>query len=208
MQQSPTCFPYDQSQVYQPAEDSWLLLRAASREIMPKDRVLEVGTGSGAVSSRLSPCRLLVGTDINPHATRAARHAGIPVVRTDLTAGLRQVFDLVLFNPPYLPTRDQDRVDDWLEYALDGGPDGRMIITRFLAMVSDILTPGGRVLLLISSVTGIPESYDMIRKAGWSCQVIAEENIEGGERLLVFRLSRESEYGKKDRVTACLRTGV
>ena len=41
------------------------------------------------------------------------------------------LFDLIVFNPPYLPTQPEERIDDWLEYALDGGVDGRAVITRF-----------------------------------------------------------------------------
>jgi len=42
-----------------------------------------------------------------------------------LFSGLSGPFDLIIFNPPYLPTLPRERIDDWLEYALDGGPTGR-----------------------------------------------------------------------------------
>jgi len=109
-------------QVYSPAEDSYLLLRAALREVRLTDRVLEVGTGSGYVAAELvGRAAQVVTTDINPHAVECARARGLAAVRTDLFAGLSGPFDLVIFNPPYLPTAPEERIDDWLEHALDGG---------------------------------------------------------------------------------------
>lgn len=129
-------------QVYPPAEDSHLLLRAALREVRPTDRVLEVGTGSGYVAaSVLGRAANVVATDINPHAVECARARGLAAVRTDLFAGLSGPFDLVLFNPPYLPTLPEERIDDWLEYALDGGPTGRAVIERFVADIGRVLSP-------------------------------------------------------------------
>ncbi|MBP9009300.1 MAG: methyltransferase, partial [Methanospirillum sp.] len=73
----------------------------AQAEVKPDDIVLEVGTGSGYVASSIQDCRMVVATDINPHAVLSAHERGIQVVRTDLIAGLRRIFSLILFNPPY-----------------------------------------------------------------------------------------------------------
>ncbi|HOD85454.1 MAG TPA: methyltransferase, partial [Methanoculleus sp.] len=132
-------------QVYTPAEDSFLLLRAALREVRPDDRVLEVGAGSGYIAAGLlGRAARVVATDINPHAAASARARGVEVVRTDLAAGISGPFDLILFNPPYLPTAPEERIDDWLEYALDGGPTGRAVIERFIADAGRVLAPSGR----------------------------------------------------------------
>jgi release factor glutamine methyltransferase len=173
-------------EVYAPAEDTWLLLRAAGKECHDGERVLEIGCGSGIISASLSGRASVLATDINPHAVRAARDRGIEVVRTDLAAGICGRFDLILFNPPYLPTMPEERLDDWLEYALDGGPDGRRVISRFLSGAGRLLAPGGRVLLLVSSLTGISEVCMLIREAGFSPERIREETVEG-ELLTVIR---------------------
>lgn len=92
-------------EVYAPAEDTWLLLRAAWKECRDGERVLEVGCGSGIISASLSGRASMLATDINPYAVRAARDQGIEVVRAgNLAAGICGRFDLILFNPPYLPT--------------------------------------------------------------------------------------------------------
>ena len=178
-------------QVYPPAEDSSLLLRAALREVRTADRVLEVGTGSGYVAAGLlSRAAEVVATDINPHAARCARARDLAAVRTDLFAGLSGPFDLVLFNPPYLPTAPEERIDDWLEYALDGGPTGRVVIERFIADLGRVLAPFGRVLLLVSSLTGPDEVRELFARAGFVSFVVDEEALEG-ERLSVLRAMRD-----------------
>jgi len=105
----------------------------------------------------------IVATDINPHAVFCAREQGVDVIRCDLFSGLRGSFDLILFNPPYLPTQPEERIDDWLEYALDGGATGRDVIERFAAGVGGVLAPGGRILLLVSALTGIAEGLWPVR---------------------------------------------
>ncbi len=173
-------------EVYAPAEDTWLLLRAAGKECRDGERVLEIGCGSGAVSAALCQRARVLATDINPYAVQAARDLGVEVVRTDLFAGICGEFDLVLFNPPYLPTAPCERMDDWLEHALDGGPDGRAVIARFLSGVGRVLAEGGRVLLLLSSLTGPAEVCMLIGQAGFTHEVVMQEQIEG-ETLMVIR---------------------
>jgi len=178
-------------QVYPPAEDSRLLLRAALAEVRPADRVLEVGTGSGyAAAGLMGRAAKVVATDINPHAARCARARGVEAVRTDLFSGLRGPFDLILFNPPYLPTAPEERLDDWLEYALDGGPTGRVVIERFVADAGRVLAPFGRILLLVSSLTGLDEVRELFARAGFVSFVVDEEALEG-ETLYVLRTMRD-----------------
>ncbi|MDK2915906.1 MAG: release factor glutamine methyltransferase [Euryarchaeota archaeon] len=178
-------------QVYPPAEDSFLLLRAAQREVRTTDRVLEVGTGSGYVAAGLlGRAAVVIATDINPHAVRCVRARGVAAVRTDLFEGLSGPFDLVLFNPPYLPTAPEERIDDWLEYALDGGPTGRVVIERFIADVGRVLAPFGRILLLVSSLTGVDEVRESFARYGYIPFIVDEEPLED-ETLYVLRAMRD-----------------
>lgn len=98
------------SNVYQPSDDSHLLMD----NIVPRGRILEVGTGSGIVAIALAKKgHDVVATDINPQALLAVRRNAaangvdgrVNVVRADLLNGIRGPFDTVVFNPPYLPSR-------------------------------------------------------------------------------------------------------
>lgn len=182
---------YPESQfeeIYSPDEDTFLLLKAALKEASLKDHVLEIGCGSGLISGELAgQVESLLATDINPHAVRAAKKRGVEVVRADLFQGISGRFNLIIFNPPYLPTKREERSDQWINYALDGGESGRETISRFLEGLADHLQPGGRALLLISSLTGPEEVEGMAQNAGLTTERVANRGCFF-ERLLVLRL--------------------
>ncbi len=181
--------PHDPSQVYAPEADTFLLLDAARAEVKPGDRVLEVGTGCGLIAADLAGITGVVATDINPHAALCARTKGVEVVQSDLFCGIRNSFDLILFNPPYLPTQPEERIDDWLEYALDGGKTGRDVIGRFSEQVGSVLARNGRILLLISSLTGLPEVRDLFFRSGFISEIVLRKKIED-EILYVLKIVR------------------
>ena len=180
--------PFDPCQVYHPEADTFLLLEAARKEAKPCDRVLEVGTGSGFISGELAKVATeVIATDINPHAVTCARRAGVEVIRTDLVSGIRGIFDLIVFNPPYLPTEEDERIDDWLEYALDGGKSGRVVIERFAAETGRLLAPAGRILLLISSLTGLSGVMELFIRNGFTVEIATQQPVED-EVLYVIRI--------------------
>ena len=186
----------DPDQVYPVREDTLLLLEAALDEVKLSDRVLDLGTGSGYIARYLvGKVSLLIATDVNPHACRMASSDGIGVARADLTAGLRGHFDLILFNPPYLPTKPGERVNDWLEKALDGGENGRDVLQRLLPDLPRVLAPGGRLLLVFSEVTGIEAVLALLKGAGFSAGVVRRNRVEG-EDLLVVKAERSSGHSR------------
>jgi release factor glutamine methyltransferase len=191
---------YDSRQVYSPEADTLLLLAAARAEVRPGDRVLEVGTGSGLIAAEIARITRVVATDINPHAVLCAGKAGIDVVRTDLFTGIKGSFDLVLFNPPYLPTQPEERIDDWLEYALDGGKSGRAVIERFARNVGDVLAPGGRILLLISSLTGLSEVQERFAGRNYSAGIAMQQVVED-EVLYVLKIIRKDQDTQDSGIT-------
>ncbi|WP_319378628.1 HemK2/MTQ2 family protein methyltransferase [uncultured Methanocorpusculum sp.] len=183
----------DTSQIYFPAEDTYLLIKAARAEVKPEDRVLEIGTGSGAVAKSVAEITpQVLAVEINPHAARYAHEInGIEVIRGDLIDPISGEFDLILFNAPYLPTDPKEWFDDWLEYALDGGTSGREVVEWFLREAPARLATFGRILLLISSLTGINEILKLCHAQGLIALVAAEEKQEDGEILYVLRISRD-----------------
>ncbi|MBN2734199.1 MAG: methyltransferase [Methanomicrobiaceae archaeon] len=180
--------PEYHEQVYQPEEDTYLLLKYALKEAGPEDKILEVGTGSGLIAMEMSKIsEKTIAIDINPYACISAKKSGVEVIRCDLLSCINTRFDLILFNPPYLPTVSEEKIDDWLEYALDGGEDGRKTIYKFADMLGDIMSKTGRCLLLVSSLTGVDEVSDYFSRLGLLSLIVAEEKIED-EKLYILRI--------------------
>ena len=127
------------------------------------------------------------------------------MIRTDLFTGIRAIFDLVLFNPPYLPTEPGERIDDWLEYALDGGESGRDVIERFASGVGRVLSPEGRILLLVSSLTGPDEVRELFHGHGFSSTIAVQQIVEG-EELSVMRFVREKQSSENIELCSCKTT--
>jgi release factor glutamine methyltransferase len=182
----------DVDDVYGPAEDSRLLAESAESFVDAGDRVLDVGTGSGHVGLHLRETAgaRVVGSDRSPRACHRARENGLAVVRTDLVAGFRDgAFDVVVFNPPYLPTPPEQEWDDWMERALSGGADGRRVVDPFVETVGRVLAPGGTVLLLVSTLTDPDAVRDHAAANGFETDVVGEESYPF-ETLLVLELRR------------------
>lgn len=188
--------------VYQPAEDSDLLARAAAADLGAGDRVLEVGCGSGFVAARIAETGAeVVASDVNPHACRDTYERGLQSVRADLVAPFRDgAFDAVLFNPPYLPDEagaERELQDwtglaaeaDWMEVALSGGPSGRAVLNPFLDDVGRVLAPSGAVYLLVSSLTGVDAVVERAAAAGFSAVALADRSFPF-ETLTVLKLVR------------------
>lgn len=166
-------------------------------EVAAGTRLLEVGAGAGlaALTAARRGARV-VATDLNPHALRWLRRKArsesveLAVVRTDLARGLGR-FDRVLANPPYLPTRPEERDPDrWHNLALDGGPDGCRVTARLIADLDEHLRPGGTAFVVVSSRQDA-HSLGEIR-AGWESLGgsvgVASSRVLEGERLDVWRL--------------------
>nr|WP_294999920.1 HemK2/MTQ2 family protein methyltransferase [uncultured Methanobrevibacter sp.] len=170
--------------VYVPAEDSYLL--ADNLEINEGQSVLEIGTGSGIVAMYASKLtNNITVTDINFDACELARKnfeengiEGIEILFGNLfePVGNRK-FDVILFNTPYLPTEDGDVIDDTLNYAFDGGLNGRKVIDMFLDEVENHLNDGGIVQMIQSSLSGNEETLDRFDEMGFISEIKASEHF-------------------------------
>ena len=170
--------------VYVPAEDSYLL--ADNLEIENGQSVLEIGTGSGVVAmyaSRLTD--KITVTDINFDACQLAEKnfaengiENIEVLFGNLFEPVKdRKFDVILFNTPYLPTDDGDVIEDTINYAFDGGLNGRKVIDLFLDEVGNHLNDGGIVQMIQSSLSGNDETLQKFDEMGFIAEIKASEHF-------------------------------
>ena len=146
--------------VYEPSDDTFLMME----NISPTGKCLEVGCGSGLVSVYMAGCGCdVMACDINPSALRcmeknaAINHCEVKTVESDLFENISGKFDTIVFNPPYLPSEDQvPGAEQW-----NGGKEGFETTEKFLAQCPEHLNDGGRIFIILSSLTDI-ESF--IRK--------------------------------------------
>ena len=171
--------------VYVPAEDTFLL--AENLQVYENELVLDMGTGCGilAILAAEKASRVLA-IDINPHAVKCARkNAEINRVkdRIDFLIGdlfkpirPRKVFDLIIFNAPYLPSEPYEK-KSWAGRAWAGGKTGREVIDRFISGAPKFLRRNGRIMLVQSSLSDVNESLAAFDRLGLKAKVIAEIKV-------------------------------
>ncbi len=164
--------------VYEPSEDSFLLAEAALAGIKNEERILEVGCGSGIISAviKANTKARVVGIDINPYAAACTKQNGIDVIRGNLLDCVKGKFDMIIFNPPYLPSHEGTKMD-WINVALDGGYNGREIIYRFLEDALPHLVENGRVLMVVSSLTGIEKVKSKMKSLNYTVEEKSQERF-------------------------------
>lgn len=118
--------------VYRPREDSYLMADAMLELNLKGKSVLDIGTGSGYLAIiAANRVREIIGVDLNPRAVSVARknaiknnRENIDFKKSDLFSCLAKKFDLILFNPPYLPDEEQPNQSDLKQKAWNGGKNG------------------------------------------------------------------------------------
>lgn len=175
--------------IYEPAEDSELLLEVALREVKKEDDVIEIGGGSGFVSERIkTKCKFLIATDISPFAVKEMKQKGIEAIRTDIAAGIRKKFTLILFNPPYLELEERLKTGSWIDVAVDGGKMGIQVLTKFLETLNEIMAENGRAIVIVSSQNE-PYVFEEITRRGYRWSIAGERNLFF-EKLYALKITR------------------
>jgi len=178
--------------IYKPAEDTFLLLDALEN-VDIRGKALDMGTGSGVIAVYLAKMGFdpVLGVDINPLSGAALRTNSIRnnvdntlFVNCDLFSAVRGRFDLITFNPPYLP---EERVGLANSAWAGGLPFGRRVIDDFILSLRSYLSPEGEAYLLQTERNGVQETLNLLEKGNLRGDVIAESRLMF-ERLIVFRI--------------------
>ncbi|KAH9982701.1 S-adenosyl-L-methionine-dependent methyltransferase [Lactifluus volemus] len=204
----------DYNTVYEPAEDTFALLDAleadadAIRGLSPRI-CLEIGSGTGVVSSFLGQIigpsnALFLCTDINEHATTCTARTGsqnktpleplLASLAHSLTSRLTNAVDVLVFNPPYVPTCDSELDDAQRDANIAGswagGADGMQVTDAFLRLVDGLLSPRGRFYLVTVKQNGVPKIREFMLEAYSLQSEIVLQRKAGREHLFVLRIAR------------------
>ncbi|MDK1471952.1 class I SAM-dependent methyltransferase [Streptomyces sp. 549] len=176
--------------VYATQEDTDLLVESLRNERLgPQSRVLDMGTGTGALAmaAARSGAGRVTATDASARAVLTARLNArlnglrVRVVRGDLVPpDGADGFDLVLANPPYVPSPGVRLPRRGPARAWDAGPDGRVFIDRICRGATDLLAPGGVLLMVHSALCGAEQTVELLGRAGMAASVTERRFVPFG----------------------------
>ena len=172
--------------IYDPREDSYLLLEEIQKQ-KNIENALDIGTGSGILALELAKiAQRVTAADINKETLnelnkniKLHRIKNLKTINSDLFSRVSGKFDLIVFNPPYIPTGKIKFID------LDGGKNGTQVIERFLKNARKYLSKNGKILLLTSSLN--KNMRKMFEDYHFNAKKIAEKKIFF-EKLFIWEL--------------------
>jgi len=179
--------------VYWAEDDTDLLIGVMRRgDFAVARHVLDIGTGSGALAiaaakagaASVTAVDLSVRSVIATWLNNRLHRAGVSVRRGDLfapVAGRR--FDLVVANPPYVPSDSTELPRHRIARSWDAGPDGRALLDRICAGAPDVLATDGVVLLVHSELCATQATLDALTAAGLKARVLAQAHVPFGPVL-------------------------
>jgi len=162
-----------------PRPETELLAEAVIRRWKPGwSTCLDIGTGSGAIPIALAkniPGAGIWASEISPGAGALAAAnikahglvGRIKVIRVDIFPGLKQKYDCIVSNPPYIPTGQFKKLQPEVSLyeprqALDGGRDGLKYYRLISQKLKNHLSPGGLLALEIGQGQG-PEVRQILK---------------------------------------------
>ena len=163
----------------------------------PSPRILDLCCGSGCIGITLKaglPAASVTLSDISPDALAlAAENAAklgtdVSFCQSDLLEAFSgSVFDLIISNPPYIPSEEcltlQQEVRQEPLLALDGGPDGLDIYRRIIRDAFSCLVPGGTLLMELGA--GEDQAVSALLSAGGYCSTEIREDLSGIRRMIL-----------------------
>ena len=167
-----------QNKYYIPAEDSIFL--ADYLENQQGKSALDIGTGSGILAKVLSKnFDLVIATDVNIFALRKAHGDIANCICCNAADALRNNFDLIVCNLPYLPS------EDLVDVAVDGLDEGVKIPSIIIQSASERIGKNGKLIFLTSSLANYKFLIKLCQSLGFDTKIIAKKKLFYEELLLV-----------------------
>ncbi|MEM0024012.1 MAG: methyltransferase [Thermofilaceae archaeon] len=183
------------SDAYEPAEDTFFLAKGVNCLTPSVGLAAEIGCGKGLVTEALAAYAIeVVATDVDYASAQAtwrrakSRKLGhaVHVICCDRLEAVRvgEVFDLVAFNPPYLPEEGDCR---WA-----GGPTGIEVPLAFASSALMHLKKVGVIVFLLSSLSNWRGALEALKSAGNIVSVIGVKHVGLFEELLLVLCTRRA----------------
>ena len=196
---------YVDGRVLVPRQDTEILVEEAVKRLGSGQKVLDMCTGSGCILLsilKFMPDCQGTGVDITEAALEVARMNGkrlnIPAVvsKSDLFEQIDGYYDMIISNPPYIPTSVIGSLEDEVRrfdpaLALDGGEDGLDFYRRLIGASRDYLSPGGWLLLEIGHDQR-EAVLRMMEKAGYK-ELQAVSDLAGHDRVVMGQKDRRND---------------
>jgi len=165
-------------EVYEPREDSLLLVEAVNETVKKDIKALDMGCGSGVILEALSKkTKNLTGADINPFAIEQCKkkYKKARFIQSNLFDNIKEQYEVITFNPPYLPEEEKED----LETALmnNGGKQGYELLLKFLTQAKTHLAKKGMILTVFSTLTKPDVVFDEAKKQGYTHEIIKSKKL-------------------------------
>jgi len=205
----------DFDQVYEPAEDSFLLLDALEKDLeimLNQDQqknsspvfCLEIGSGSGIISTGLAsvlPNSMIFACDINPQACLASQKTSEINKTAKNQSIIRMDFlnffpfcdgkiDLLVCNPPYVATNDDELGSSNIYASWAGGSLGRQLTDKLIHSLQKILSEHGIAYIVLEQCNKPQEVKGLCEQLNFNAEFVLSRRA-GREYLHVLRLKKQ-----------------
>jgi HemK-related putative methylase len=198
---------YDFENVYRPSDDTYLMVDYFKHHIDLDyfdgirheniKKILDMGTGTGYIALSMQIIKNsvpkftadLYGSDILEKAIHLAKHneklnhfkENIRWIYSDLFKSfpnsLKRSFDIIIFNPPYLPSLKHENDTKLIDISWNGGNKGFEVFLNFLDQAKYFISSNCRIYYICSNRTNLGKWYNLIKIKGFDNKILERRHV-------------------------------